>query len=151
MQYTVKAVANTGTVDPKYGTKYLVQFNEYQGDVSVSRKDAINVGDVFNGEVKVNSYGAYFKKDPTPVSMEIADKAKSYKPGKQASDGQRQGMCLNNAANYVSQHGTKIMTPDEWADTVHSYAEALYNKGDLEIKPVSNQLKDVQEFFPEAE
>lgn len=49
------------------------------------------------------------------------------------SDGQRQGMCFNNAAaylNYVADPG-KALTPNKWAAAVWTYAQALYQRGDL--------------------
>lgn len=50
---------------------------------------------------------------------------------KDTSDGQRQGMCFNNAAAYVAANSEKTLTPHQWADAVFKYASALYSKGDL--------------------
>jgi len=53
-------------------------------------------------------------------------------PKKDNSDGMRQGMCINNAANYVnSLEFPQALTDREWASLVHSYATALYILGDL--------------------
>lgn len=46
------------------------------------------------------------------------------------SDGQRQGMCTNNAANYINMTDADL-TADAWAEKVHAYASALYSLGDL--------------------
>lgn len=50
---------------------------------------------------------------------------------KDTSDGQRQGMCFNNAATYVAAKSEETLTPHKWADAVFNYATALYSKGDL--------------------
>jgi hypothetical protein len=51
-------------------------------------------------------------------------------PAKDNSDGQRQGMCINNAANYVNSQG-KDYSPADWAERVWGYANAIYSLGDL--------------------
>lgn len=57
----------------------------------------------------------------------------SSKPAyKDNSDGQRQGMCFNNAANYVNiMHKEGLLDAEAWASRVHTYANALYKLGDL--------------------
>lgn len=58
---------------------------------------------------------------------------------KDNSDGQRQGMCINNAANYVNAN-EKDLTPVAWAEQVWRYANALYNFGDLKKEDVTEAL-----------
>lgn len=81
-------------------------------------------------------------------------------PSKDNSDGQRQGMCINNAANYINTNNTKELSAVEWAKIVHSYASELYNLGDInksqpnkvdvvadvnEDKPID--LSDIEDIF----
>lgn len=51
------------------------------------------------------------------------------------ADGMRQGMCINNAANYVNALGISDISDKEWAKMVYDYAKALYVLGDLNVEP----------------
>lgn len=153
MKYTVRQATATGKVDPKFGTEYIVHFNEDEREVKMSRQKPVEVGQEENGTIVNSKYGAYFKKDPfvpqapaSPASdstpQPTGAPARSYVPRKDNSDGMRQGMCINNAANYVnSLEFPKALTDREWAELVHSYATALYVLGDLkeadEITPAT--------------
>lgn len=135
-KYTVKQVKPTGKVDEKFGTEYHVQFNEDDRVVKVSRKTEVTVGQEFDGEIKDNSYGAYFKSAPrdftaTAGSAAPAGTRRAPFVRKDNSDGMRQGMCINNAANFVNALSFADMTADAWATMVYDYANALYAKGDL--------------------
>jgi hypothetical protein len=53
---------------------------------------------------------------------------------KDNSDGMRQGMCINNATQFVNVMSERLetpMAPEEWAEAVYAHAQALYLKGDL--------------------
>lgn len=134
--FTVKTATPTGKNDPTYGAEYLVQFEEDTRTVKMSRKTVPQPGGVENGQIIDGKYGAYFKKDPfqpTPGGGAVNPVEKKWTPVKRDnSDGQRQGMCLNNAANYVNTlQFDNALTDREWAQLVHSYATALYRMGDL--------------------
>lgn len=65
------------------------------------------------------------------------------RPTKDNSDGQRQGMCINNAANFVNaSEDRKDLTPVMWAERVWRYANALYALGDL-TKDQGEKLDEV--------
>lgn len=134
--YTVKELAPTGKIDAKYGTEYIVHFNEDPREVKLSRKNQVSIGDSFHGEIRSNSYGAYFKTDQAPAPTQGG----SYTGGSaKNSDGQRQGMCINNAAAYVNTFSKPNMPYDEWAKEVMGYASALYALGDLSLGTVVNR------------
>jgi hypothetical protein len=152
-KYTVRQATPTGKSDPTYGTEYIVHFNEDDREVRLSKKDAVVVGQEFNGTINSNKYGCYFKKDPFVPGQATAPAAttspqptaKPSRTFKDNSDGMRQGMCINNAANYVN----KILGVDEpldaaaWAKAVHAHATALYRLGDLTQDPDVQNVKDV--------
>lgn len=53
---------------------------------------------------------------------------------KDNSDGQRQGMCFNNATLFVNmmlQKSDTAVSPEEWAEMVRAHAKALYLRVDL--------------------
>lgn len=142
--YTVKDVKPTGKDDPNFGVEYFVQFNEDPRTVTVNRKNPVNVGDSWDGTITESKWGTKFKKapfvpgNPSPVPAASAASAGSppVKPVyKDNSDGQRQGMTINNAANYVAANH-KELSPAEWAKVTHSYASELYRLGDLSNEPV---------------
>lgn len=97
--------------------------------VSIGKKDkdALKAGDIVNGTIQTTTYDTdKFKADgfPQKSGFSPAERAKS-------ADGQRQGMAMNNANQYLIAKGDTKLTPDEWADSVFEYAQALYAKGDL--------------------
>jgi len=141
MQYTVRQATATGKSDPTYGEEYIVHFNEDQRDVKMSRKQAPEPGHIENGTIMENKYGAYFKKDPfvpgqSPAPAAQAPKSSNpFTPRRDNSDGQRQGMCINNASAYVATLKTKdTLTSAQWAQLVYKYATALYAMGDLKVE-----------------
>lgn len=150
MKYTVKNATQTGKVDAKFGTEYLVNFNEDDRVVKMSRQKPVEVGQEENGTIVDSKYGAYFKKDPyvqQPSGGVVNPTKKEWTPiKKDNSDGQRQGMCLNNAANFVNNHLGLEVDPKVWAETVHSFATALYNLGDLkeEVKTAPVVTEEAQ-------
>lgn len=136
MKYTVRQATPTGKSDPKYGSEYIVHFNEDDREVRLSKKDAVVAGQEFDGEIKSNAYGAYFKKTQVPYTPQQqapsggVPVAASVKPAYN-SDGPRQGMCINNAGAFVNLIGDPSMNAEDWANMVFTYANALYKLGDL--------------------
>jgi hypothetical protein len=141
--YTVRQATATGKTDPTYGDEYIVHFEEDDREVKLSRKKPVVPGQTEDGTIVAGKYGAYFKKAPrdfaAPKATGGASTPVTGKPApsyarKDNSDGQRQGMCINNAALYVNATtaaGDKPLTEQEWAKLVHGYASALYSLGDL--------------------
>ena len=160
MKYTVKSFAPTGKNDPTYGTEYVVHFNEDDREVKMSRVKPISEGQEENGQIINGKFGAYFKKDAynpnqAPASQPNTSSAlpKEAKPvWKDNQDGQKQGMCINNAANYVNAQyeAGKPLRASEWAEAVHGYASELYALGDLQppvVGDLSDAPKNVQELL----
>lgn len=128
--FTVKSVMPTGKTHSTYGTEFYVQFNEVEQAFPLWFKTAPEVGTAVDGEIN----GGKFKKIKKEYTAE--DKPAPTAGGKPAykdnSDGMRQGMCFNNAANYVATlEFPKALTDAEWSTTVFAYAQALYRLGDL--------------------
>lgn len=150
--FTVRQATATGKSDPTYGDEYIVHFEEDEREVKMSRKVPPVPGQTENGTINANKYGAYFKKDPynpnapkatAPTGSTAKAVSKPAYNQSKASDGQRQGMCINNAANFVNtQHPADParlpLNYTEWANEVHSYASALYALGDLKI-PITEE------------
>lgn len=133
MQYTVRQATPTGKVDSTYGTEYIVHFLDDQREVKMSRQKPVMEGQIENGTIVDGKFGAYFKKDPFvpgQTSTPVQPATSSFVTTKPSSDGMRQGMCINNAANYVNALEAKLGY-SEWAKEVHGYASALYSQGDL--------------------
>jgi hypothetical protein len=147
MQYTIKAVMPSGKVDPKFGQEFYVQFEEMNDSPALWFKSAPETGSQLDLE-QVNGRWKKVKKEwnqshgaPTGQAAPTAAKA----PYKDNSDGMRQGMCINNAANYVNTlQFEKALTDREWASLIHSYAQALYQLGDLKSEAdVPENVADV--------
>lgn len=142
----------TGKEDPKFGKEYMVQFEEDNRTVKMSfKKDDPKPGDTEEGEIVDSKYGSYFKRGSSKPAYTPGDKP-AYKDN---SDGMRQGMCINNAAAYVNtldfrtESGEpRILTDQDWAEIVHSYANALYQKGDLSMTPEGSQETSANPFEP---
>lgn len=167
MIYTVADVEKANEpADPTYGQKYYVRFEGQEQSVQVSRKSDPQIGEEMDGTIKEGR----FKKTPKPYTPGAPQQRYDGPKRADNSDGQRQGMCINNASAYVlyrSEHAQKPLDPKEWATTVAAYANELYKLGDLEgttfdevtpealseaIKPITEGPKHVQEIFgkPEA-
>lgn len=71
MIYTVKTATTTGKEDATYGKEYLVNFNETDQTVRVSKKFPLTPGTQMIGDIINNAnYGPYFKsapRDGTPM------------------------------------------------------------------------------------
>lgn len=142
--FTVKSVMPTGKNHQTYGIEFYVQFNETPEAFPLWFKSQPEIGTTIDGEIN----GGKFKKikkeynpqDTTdrPVGTPTAPSAKP--AWKDNSDGMRQGMCFNNAANYVATlEFTKALTNQEWAELTFSYAQSLYRLGDLNQAPEGSQ------------
>lgn len=125
-QLTIKQVMPTGDTHEKYGKEYHIQFAEVDTPVKKWSTKELAAGDILYGEVKD---GKFVKDEYKPTPGFKAGERK--RENEARTDGMRQGMCMNNAANYVAQ-----MFPDlkekEWAKKVWGYANALYSLGDLD-------------------
>jgi hypothetical protein len=142
MIYTVKSVMPTGKTHDMYGIEFYVQFEEDEKAYPLWFKTPPEIGFQQEGEV----VGGKFKKFKKEYNPQTADSSKpagksTYKDN---SDGMRQGMCMNNAANYVATlEFPKALTDTEWAKLVYGYANALYVLGDLKV--VSEASESVTE------
>lgn len=144
--FTIKQVMPTGEESPTYGKEFFVQFSEMDDTVKLwFKKESPEPGTTVELEKGPKGWKKA-KKEWKPNTSNAAAPAtgKATAPSKPAykdnSDGMRQGMCINNAANYVnSLEFEKALTDTEWASTVFSYANALYRLGDLTKAPEGSQ------------
>lgn len=142
--YTISTAQPTGEVHEVYGTAYYVKFAEDPETYTLWYKSAPAVGTVVEGVV-VNGK---FKKEKKPF-MNSQTNSGNYAPKKTFSaqqedraDGMRQGMCINNAAAYLTANSKELLPASDWAEKVHNYANALYAKGDL-----GKETEQVQSLF----
>jgi hypothetical protein len=141
--FTVKSTMPTGKANEKFGQEFYVQFNESEQAFPLWFKSAPEVGKEIEGEI-TNGKFKKIKKEWKPQddagSSSQGGGSQPRTPYKDNSDGMRQGMCFNNAANFVnSLVFENTLTDQEWADTVFAYAQALYRKGDLNVTPEGSQ------------
>ena len=147
--FTVKSTMPTGKANEKFGKEFYVQFNETEQAFPLWFKEAPAVGKEIDGEI---SHGKFKKirKEWKPQedggnSQSGGSPAPIRPVYKDNSDGMRQGMCFNNAANFVNTLVfEKTLTDREWADLVFAYAQALYIKGDLNV-PVEGSQEEATE------
>lgn len=130
----------TGKNHQTYGIEFYVQFNETPEAFPLWFKSQPDIGTAIDGEIVAGKFKK-IKKEYTPQAEAPAGTpAQAKAPWKDNSDGQRQGMCLNNAANYVATlEFPSALTDVEWAQTVFAYGQALYRLGDLTQAPVGSQ------------
>jgi hypothetical protein len=98
----------------------------------------IEIGQSYYGEIKDATskagkpYLRFYKQQPPEDGQAGGSSSSSTSTWKDNSDGQRQGMCINNAAAFITaQNAANPMTAVQWADLVHEFAAALYAKGNL--------------------
>lgn len=160
-KYTIQTAIPTGKSSPMYGTEFHVKFAENEGTFKLWYKTPPTEGQVQEGTIdgwkfkkakkewNGNEGGGSATPDAEPVQSKPAYQKPAYKDN---SDGMRQGMCFNNAANYVNAL-TLELTEEDWAKTVYGYANALYLLGDLgkekpvQEVPLTEAPKSVQEVF----
>lgn len=117
-----------------YYIKTMLEGHPRPVEVGKKKPDALSPGMVIHGEIqpKPQFEADGFKPDASAFQAPGQTSFGASKPAyKDNSDGMRQGMCMNNAAAYVTASTKKELTGDEWATKVYDYANALYNKGDL--------------------
>lgn len=156
-KYTIENSMPTGKTHDMYGTEYQVKFHQNEGTFKLWYKQAPTVGQEQEGTIDGWKF-TKAKKEYTPAptgeskSAEIVQKPKPAYAGKtfkDNSDGMRQGMCFNNASNYVNaiSSGTSL-TPKQWSKSVFGYAKELYDLGDLNQEaPKEDLMETVQEVF----
>lgn len=151
-KYTVKSVMPTGKSDPKFGQEFYVQFEESEAAFPLWYKNAPAIGFEQEGDIVAGKFKKVRKEwnSNAPVADSTTSQSSTPKRSyKDNSDGMRQGMCFNNAANYVATLGfDKALTDREWATTVFSYAQALYHMGDLNQAPEGSQ-EEIKDPFEE--
>lgn len=147
-KYTIKNSMPSGKNDPQWGPEYRFQLEEVTGDFKTNFKQEPQAGEAIYGTIETGKFGPWFKRGKKEDSPTTSAPTKSeYSPENKAAreDGMKQGMCINNAANYVKELGVDIFEPSEWAVKVHSYASALYGLGDLVEKTADGV--NVKEIF----
>ncbi len=156
--YTIQSVMATGKSDPTYGTEYYVKFAESEQTFQMWYKTAPTEGQKQDGHIEGNKFKKA-KKEWNPGGPSSGITRSSDQPKRPAykdnSDGQRQGMAINNAAAYVMATAEKPLNPSEWAQAVKAYAKALYDASDLTeqvevtvtAEPTVEAPKNVQEIF----
>jgi hypothetical protein len=127
--------------NPKGGVVYYkkVKLAGHDKPVSVGKKDpsVLQVGSKLSGHIEVNVSDAEDKFKPAPLGFVAGGGQQSFggKPAyKDNSDGMRQGMCFNNAANWVAtiyKDAENVPGAEAWAKRVYEHANALYKLGDL--------------------
>lgn len=133
-KYTVQTSMPSGKTHQQYGTEYVVKFVENEGTFKLWYKTQPEPGFVQEGTIDGWKF-TKAKKEYTPPSGgagSASAPAPYKKPAyKDNSDGMRQGMCINNAANFVNALAVPEMDAVAWATMVHTYANELYALGDL--------------------
>lgn len=141
-EYTVKSWKpwenEAGLIrDPHGNYKGTVTFEEDHSEpIDATFKNQPSVGDKKYGTVgdyqtKAGNTRRGFK---SVKKLDVASPIAQSGAYKDNSDGQRQGMCFNNATLFVNMmvEGEKSKpSPEEWAEIVFAHAQALYLKGDL--------------------
>lgn len=122
------------------GTIYYhkVMLEGHAKPVSVGRKEkhSLTEGQVIYGHILVEQSFPEdkWKAGKKPFGGNVGSGGYQKHEYKDNSYGQRQGMCFNNAAHFIATTATgadRPITPEEWANVVYSFANALYAKGDL--------------------
>lgn len=154
-EFVVEQVMATGEDHPTYGTEYYVKFENIPDRFKLWYKNEPAVGFVQAGNIENGKFKKE-KKELVPGQSNVTERGHTVPKKTYAAtnadrgDGMRQGMCFNNAATYVAQllaTGKKTAGPNEWASTVHAYAEALYQQGDLKEAPEDVAVEDNSDFL----
>jgi hypothetical protein len=146
-KYTIATAMPTGKTSPMFGTEYHVKFAENEGTFKLWYKTEPKQGQEQEGTID----GWKFTKkkfDPNAQQVSSATTSKPWAPKRDNSDGMRQGMCINNAANFVNALGVAEMSDTDWAKMVHDYATALDRLGDLSMESsIDEAPASVKEVF----
>lgn len=145
-QHEITNVLKTGKQSPQFGDEYMVKFADHADAIKVWRKpkNAPTEGATWEGDIVD---GKFVKPPYEGNKTEDKPAAKPFTRKSDNSDGMRQGMCINNAANFVNGYLLKqdeAVSPDDWAEMVHAHANALYALGDLtsDKTPFNEQVTD---------
>lgn len=136
MKYTIEQVMPTGETHEMYGTEYHIKMAEDERAFKMWYKSQPAVGQVQEGTIEDSKWGPKFKKQKQEFTAhtESNNSPKRTYGAVQAdkNDGQRQGMCFNNAASFVAATlNDEKLNPADWANRVYMYAQALYSRGNL--------------------
>lgn len=109
----------------KYGNlRYYVKFQGEADSIPLSAKVPPQVGGTKYGSIETGEYGKYFKSAQNPNG--------GFGGGRKFDgDGQKQGMSIKAAAEYVTKFADKKLAPDELANAIEAYATAIYR---IELK-----------------
>lgn len=136
MIYTLIDFKNAGQ-DQRGNNKIYAKFKEYEnGNTQVywGAKNLPSIGNTYEGDITVTQYGPRFTRSFNPQNKPTMNGQPS--PDVKREDGMRQGMAINNAANFVKDVlQDKTLTPNGWAELVGRYATALY-KLDITRDPI---------------
>ena len=147
--FTVSTVMATGKQSQMFGEEFYVKFAESEQTFTLWFKKAPEQGQKVYGHIE----GSRFKKDKKDQQTAGVAQAKPAQKREFNQDGMRQGMCFNNAAAYVLNVSSDLMTPKQWAETVREYAKALYDASDLAVDQSSTDTvqadlaKEAKEVF----
>ena len=120
---------------------------------TVSEKGTTVYGEITNEVSKAgNPWRKFTKKQvPEDVTNESSNAPQTHSKASQGTstggDGARQGMAINNAANYVIQLAVSqgnLLSPDELADEIRGYAKAIYK-----IDVTKNTDQDILDMMSE--
>lgn len=142
--YTIQQTMPTGKSHEKFGSEYQVKFVESEQTFALWFKKEPQPNDTIDGEINGNRFKKV-RKEWNPDQKPAAP-AKQYNNSRE--DGMRQGMAINNAAQYVAAISPEPLKPSEWARAVSQYARALYDASDLNAQPEASQdVKSVKDIF----
>jgi len=143
--YTVEQVLPTGKTHNTYGQEYQVKFAENEASFKLWFQKVPEVGNKIDGTID----GWKFKKAPRDQQSPQQQASRPQYKADPKGDGMRQGMCVNNAANFVTAVKDPTLTPAQWAKEVWTHAKALYDLGDLDqelpVEDVKTAPKNVQD------
>ena len=110
--------------------KCMLEGHDRPVEIGKRSPDAIKEGDIVSGTIqdKPDFEADGFKAESKFGGGYSGGGKPAYKDN---SDGQRQGMCFNNATSYVNSTVDSNLSPAAWARQVYDYANALYALGDL--------------------
>lgn len=121
----------------KYGNlRYYVKFQGEADSIPLSAKTPPQVGGTKFGSIEQGEFGKYFKSAQNPN--------KSFGGSRYDSDGQKQGMAIKSAADYVTKHSKDKLAPEQFAKAVEAYATALYNLQLKKQSPAPKSWEDMR-------
>lgn len=147
MKYTLSSFQNTGQ-DKNGNSKLSATFNDENGNtqnnVYWAVKNPPTIGQQYDGTIEQGQYGPRFKRTfDQQQGVGSAYPAATTYGSKSNNDGQRQGMCINNASAYITATGTELLPPESFAEQVKIYAQELY-KIDLTADTVATDVPSDQ-------